>query len=93
MAVRFDYCLPCDHMMKDWIVDCSNCNRRSARNQKPSSKGGVQSCDSVLADSRFQLDLEISLSGFPAPNAFGVETSGHVIEDVPNKSKNNCRPK
>jgi hypothetical protein len=33
-----------------------------------------------LADSGLQLNLEIALSGFPAPNAFGVETSGDVIE-------------
>ena len=34
------------------------------------------------ADSGLQLDLEIALSGVSAPNAFGVETSGDVIERV-----------
>ena len=30
-------------------------------------------------NSELQLDLEIAQSGVPAPNAFGVETSGNVI--------------
>jgi hypothetical protein len=34
------------------------------------------------ADSGLQLDLEIALSGFSSPKAFGVETSGDVIEGV-----------
>ena len=36
--------------------------------------------DEVSADSGLQLDLEIALSGVSAPNAFGVETAGDVIE-------------
>ena len=36
--------------------------------------------DSFRADSGIQFDPEIALSSVPAPNAFGVETSGDVIE-------------
>jgi len=33
----------------------------------------------ILIDSGLKLDLAIAPSGYPAPNAFGVETSGDVI--------------
>ena len=38
--------------------------------------------DEVSADPGLQLDLEIALSDVSAPNAFGVETSGDVIETM-----------
>ena len=38
--------------------------------------------DEVSADSGLQLDLEIALNVVSAPNAFGVETSGDVIEMI-----------
>ena len=38
--------------------------------------------DEVSADSGLQLDLEIALNVVSAPNAFGVETSGDVIETM-----------
>ena len=38
--------------------------------------------DEVSADSGLQLDLEIALNVVSAPNAFGVETSDDVIEEV-----------
>jgi hypothetical protein len=68
----------------DWfhIVDAGFLNSpqsNSARNQEPSSRGTLNS-GLTLADSGLQLDLEIALSGFPVPNACGVETSGDVIE-------------
>ena len=38
------------------------------------------SATSLSAESGFELDLEIALGGVSAPNAFGVETPGDVIE-------------
>jgi hypothetical protein len=86
--------------MKDWIVDCSNCNRRSARNQKNHPRKAHATCDLTSADSRFQLDSgdrakRLSSEG-SAPRTFQlgrrcVETSGDVtdvtIKPLPNKSR------
>jgi hypothetical protein len=62
------------------------------------SRGASKKCDLTSADSGFQLDLEIALSGFPAevqphelfqPCRRFVETSSDVIENVFTNARDN----
>jgi len=72
-----------------WL-NCINCNPvpRGTRNHPHEAlwNSGLTSADSGL-----QLDLEIALSGVSAPNAFGVETSGDVIDFIRKAVPDGCR--
>jgi hypothetical protein len=71
-------------------LNCINCNPVPGGTRNHPPRDFFQEA-THSADSGLQLDLEIALSGVPAPNAFGVETSGDVIGFLLEPLPKECR--